>query len=926
MNHTAAQLNSNMSTFSSTGTLSPPSHSAVVVRSLLAVTSEERERILKDVEYNIFAFPAGLLTCDYLSDSGTSAMTDVQWAALMRGDESYGRNWGYYCLLDTFRDIFERGNSPQYAFQGIITGMIDSEYYRTKLLVSSHDGFVNGGPHQLERPNFFIVPQGRCAETLLFSTMSSMITEGAVEGAKVKPAIISNGFFDTTGANAAVAGFELQTFTQPGLSDAFPLHLIGKKNFFKGNLDVAAAEAYMDAHPGQVVMILTTITNNWAAAQPVSMANIRTTAALAKRKDIPFFFDACRFAENAFFIHEYEEGYADKSIAEIVQEMFSYIEGFTISLKKDGLSNMGGVLCFKDKGMFAQTYEGIGLRLKERQILCYGNDSYGGMSGRDLMTAVTGLYEVTKKTYLQNRIGQVQSFAQKLLANGIAVLSPPGGHAVYLEMDEFFVGCDRKPDDFASVGFTLELIKDFGIRAAEAGPFGWEWDKKSPEERKKIPNLVRFAVPRHVMSEEHIDYTVAAIKDLHDRRHKIPNVVITRGKDMRLRHFSSGLQPVPVDHTITGSYMEEASRQLSRLAQVIKMDIGAKGQLLNALALAGGKYGQRPVPQELDMSKWLSDVSNDHSFFEYSVAMDQDTGDAELRFLIEAQSEGSCNIVQMQESALRLNDAIAKGYSSTVSLDRLKILQDLFMPSPAEGIFAAWHSCAASKAGPEWKIYLNPSGSGSGTAFSVAREAFERLGLSSAWELLASTITPSDSVLYFALDLSPHPEHSRVKVYLAHPGASASAIAQKHAQICPNACAYSIQQFCASMSGGSLGPYEAKPVLSCFAFTSEAPDRPVGTVHFPVVAYAENDAEIQRRMKEYMNVASVSAAYRERYGKMISAVQRRPLDQGRGLHAWVSLKQGSRKKRTTTFYLSPELFGPLPTTHSKLSNGTKHAD
>jgi tryptophanase len=295
---------------------------------------------------------------------------------VMRGDESYGRNWGYYCLLETFRDIFERGDSRKNAFQRILTGMVDSGYYRSQLLVSSQGGFVNGGPHQLERPNFFIVPQGRCAESLLFSTLSSMIAEETKPNPS--PTIISNGFFDTTGANAAVAGFALQTFTQPGLSDPFPQHLVGKQNFFKGNLDIAGTEAFLDEHPNQVVMILMTITNNWAAAQPVSMANIRDAAALAKRKGIPFFFDACRFAENAFFIQKFEEGYAEKSIPEIVQEMFSFVEGFTISLKKDGLSNMGGVLCFRDRGIFAQRYEGIGLRLKERQIICYGNDSYGG--------------------------------------------------------------------------------------------------------------------------------------------------------------------------------------------------------------------------------------------------------------------------------------------------------------------------------------------------------------------------------------------------------------------------------------------------------------------------------------------------------------------------------------------------------------------
>ncbi|PSN64731.1 beta-eliminating lyase [Corynespora cassiicola Philippines] len=887
--------------------LPPPSHNAVVVRSLLTVNPEERERILKDVEYNIFAFPAGLLTCDFLSDSGTSAMTDVQWAALMRGDESYGRNWGYYCLLDTFRDVFERGNNQKRAYQAVLTGMADSEYYRSHLLLSYRDGFVNGGSHQLQRPNFFIVPQGRCAEALLFSTMSSMIAEDAP--ATTKPVIISNGFFDTTGANAAVAGFELQTFTQPGLSDPFPQEHIGLYNNFKGNLDVAATDEYLKHHPGQVSMILMTITNNWAAAQPVSMANIRDASALAKRHDIPYFFDACRFAENAIFIKLFEAGYADKSIAEIVQEMFTYVDGFTISLKKDGLSNMGGVLCLRDEGLFTRKYPGIGLRLKERQILCYGNDSYGGMSGRDLMTAVVGLNEVTKEPYLRNRIGQVQVFAQNLLSNGISVLSPPGGHAVYLDMEDFFFGCGRSPGDFASVGFTLELIKDYGIRAAEAGPFGWEWDKKTPEEQKKIPNLVRFAVPRHVLSREHINYTVAAIKDLHNRRHTIPNVEIARGKEMRLRHFSSGLRPIPVSTAITGTYMSEASKQLSQLSQAINQDPAACEQLLNAFKLAGGKWGDSSIPSELDPMGWISNVSNDHAFFEYSIAMDQKTGKAELRFLIEAQSDTN-DLSAMQTSALQLNTDLAKTHSETVSLHRLNDLHDLFFPTHPEGIFAAWHSCASTASGPEWKIYLNPWARDPDNELAVVRKAFDRLGMAPSWSLVESIMSRDESAVYFSLDLSPDPTQSRVKVYISHPGATAGEIAAKHAQICPSADAYEIQKFCEAMGGGGLGPYEAKSLLSCFAFTSKEPERPVGTVHFPVVAYAKDDAEIEARVERYMDVAAVSSVYRERYRKVISAVQRRPLAQGRGIHAWVSLKQGA-KGSTNTFYISPELFGTL---------------
>jgi tryptophanase len=392
-------------------TLRPPSHNALVVRTVPEVTPEDREKILEDVGYNIFAYPAGLVTCDFLSDSGTSAMMDVQWAAckcdqtqhqlppicskfprsifvetpsdvrllmrklaVMRGNESYGRDWGYYCLLDAFRDIFERGKNHQRIFDKIVAGPLDADYYRSTVLVPHQGGLVNGGRHQLERPNFFIAPKGRCAKNFLFSAMSGVIAQGT---SKTSYAIISNGFLDTTGAHAEKAGFKLQTLIQPGLNEPFPGHLIGKRNPFKGNLDVTAAEAYIKSNPDKVAMVLTTITNNWAAGQPVSMENIRSTAAVAKRHGIPFFFDACRFAENAFFIHEYEHGYADKSIPEIVQEMFSYVDGFTISLKKNGLANMGGVLCFRDQGAFAKKYPFAGEQIKERQILTYGNDSCG---------------------------------------------------------------------------------------------------------------------------------------------------------------------------------------------------------------------------------------------------------------------------------------------------------------------------------------------------------------------------------------------------------------------------------------------------------------------------------------------------------------------------------------------------------------------
>ncbi|KAI1414898.1 beta-eliminating lyase [Hypoxylon sp. FL1857] len=877
----------------------PPSHHSLVVRSLPTLSVKEREDILRDVEYNIFNFPAGLLTCDFLTDSGTSAMTDVQWAALMRGDDSYGRNWGYYCLLDAFRDIFERGSNRKRIFETVVMGMADVRFYRNEILVPFKGGFVNGGTHQLQRPNFFIVPQGRCAENLLFSSMRDMISQ--IPHKDPASIIVSNGLFDTTAANATVAGFELQTFTQPGLNDKFPSELIGKENFFKGNMDLAALESLLNK-TSKVALIIVTITNNWAAAQPVSMANIRSVASLARRHGIPLFFDACRFAENAFFIHQYEKGFSNVPIAEIIQEMFSYADGFTMSLKKDGLANMGGVLCFHDERLFSKQFEGIGLMMKERQLLWYGNDAYGGMSGRDLIAATVGLYEATKLSYLQKR---------KIHANGVATLSPPGGHAIYLDMNEFFYGCEREPEDFASIGFTLELIKEYGIRALEAGPFVWEWDKKSPEERKKIPNLVRFALPRNVLSDEHIDYSVAAIKELYRRRHTIPNVIIMRGKEMRVRHFRAAMQPVFPGRP-DRSYVDEAIRQLSDVSRAVGLDDEARKKLLDALTLAGGNWGQTTIPLKLNDSAWASNVSNGHSPVEYSLALAQQTGDAELSFLIEAQPEGN-NLPQRQESSLQINEKISAEYGTSVSLDRFNLIRDIFMPPQAEGSLAAWHSFAVSNTRGKWKIYLNPLASGQSRAKSLntTREAFERLGLASSWTLLESILSPNDYIIYFSLGLAPDLDNAEVKVYVAHPGASAAQIAQKHVAVCPEASAYEIQHFCASLSGGSLGPYTRKPLISCFAFKRSDLKKTARTVLFPIDSYSANDEEAQERIEKYMRDKCAPLLYRERYRKAISAIQRRPLAAGRGIHSWVSLKQNPDGALSNTYYLSPEFFGPL---------------
>jgi len=523
-----------------------PSKKALIVRNIKNVTSLQREIILKKTEYSMFSFPADMLILDFLSDSGTSTMTDMQWAAMIHGDESYGRNRGYYVLLDAIRDTFERGDNPKKAIDLILSGEPNIERLMNELyLTSFKGGFVNGGVYQLKRPNAFIVPQGRCAEHLLFSTISPILRDNSP---KKDFYILNNGNFDTTEANIVANQLHAVNLFSANLLEAFPLDKIQLNNPFKGNMDIKGLEEFIDEKGVDAIpLIYLTITNNTAAGQPVSMKNVKQVSKIAHNNDIPLFFDACRYAENAYFIKEFEENYKDKSILAIIKELFSYVDGFTISFKKDGLANMGGGLFFRDQGIFHRKFSvngDIGIKLKEKQILTFGNDSYGGLSGRDIMALAAGLYEVVKEPYLRQRITQVREFAQKLTQNGIPVVLPPGGHAVYINMDKFFQNTDMKIDEFGGVGFTIELLKHYGIRACELGPFAFEWDNKTSEEREGILNFVRFAIPRNVYNSNHIDYAVAAITELYKNKDKIPKVKISRGAKLRLRHFQSGLQPI----------------------------------------------------------------------------------------------------------------------------------------------------------------------------------------------------------------------------------------------------------------------------------------------------------------------------------------------------------------------------------------------
>ena len=529
-----------------------PKSYSYVKRNIPNVTVEQRERALKSTHYNEFAFPAGMLTVDMLSDSGTTAMTDVQWSAMFLGDESYGRNKGYYVLMDAFRDVFERGDDQKRVINLVRTDCQDIDKMMDEMYLCEYEGgLFNGGAAQMERPNTFIMPQGRAAERVLFAMVSKILGERHPGKNFTIP---SNGHFDTTEGNIKQMGSTPRNCFDKQLLWEVPEGGVYEKNPFKGNMDTAKLEALIqEAGPENVPLVYTTITNNTVCGQPVSMANIRESSRIAHKYGIPFMLDAARWAENCYFIKVNEEGYGDKSIFAIAKELFSYCDGFTASLKKDGHANMGGILAFRDKGLFWKNFsdfdaEGnvvtdVGILLKVKQISSYGNDSYGGMSGRDIMALAAGLYECGRVEYLKERVEQCEYLAQGFYKNGVkGVVLPAGGHGVYINMDEFFDG-KRGHQSFAGAGFSLELIRRYGIRVSELGDFSMEYDLKTPEQQKEVCNVVRFAINRSQLSREHLDYVIAAVTELYKDRKSIPNMKITLGHKLPMRHFHAFLEP-----------------------------------------------------------------------------------------------------------------------------------------------------------------------------------------------------------------------------------------------------------------------------------------------------------------------------------------------------------------------------------------------
>ena len=512
----------------------PYRNAAVRFRACSIADFEERRRILeKEAGLNVFLFRADKIPgCDLLSDSGTTTMTMEQWAALLLGDEAYGSNEGYFELKEQVGATF----GPLWRQRpGLITG--------------------EGEP-------LFIFHQGRAAENAFFSVLSRELKSRGfpkpkpfskslnpelrariehrihlVKGQTAGPyepffVIPSNSHFDTTEGNIE------DKFMVP-LNLPCREHLANDERFpFRGNMDLDELENLLASEPGRVPLVYLTVTNNTGGGQPVSIENIRRVREITRAHDVPLFFDACRFAENAWFIQQKEAGYRGASIEKIVHEMFEYPDGFHISFKKDGLCNIGGAVCIRQESAFTKRYPRFMNELTDFQIMTEGHPTYGGLAGRDLKALAEGLRTVTRQDYLDLRIRQVVRFGERLKASGIPIVEPIGGSAVYIDIDKFFGGAARD-DEFRGIAFAALLLLA-GHRTCELGLYAFgssDGTKETPPDPRV--NNVRAAVPRLAYEDRDLFAAAEAAKILYDHRDRIPGVRVEYGRELKLRHFKS---------------------------------------------------------------------------------------------------------------------------------------------------------------------------------------------------------------------------------------------------------------------------------------------------------------------------------------------------------------------------------------------------
>jgi tryptophanase len=424
-------------------------------------TRIEREKLLRDAHYNLFLLPADDVLIDLLTDSGTGAMSTYQWGAIMEGDESYAGSKSYDRFRDSIHDIFG---------------------YRH--VIPTH--------------------QGRAAERILFNVM--------VKRAQIVP---NNTHFDTTRANLEfVGGVAMDLVIAEGKQPSL-------KHPFKGNMDIAALEQVIEREgKAKIPLVMLTITNNSGGGQPVSMENTKAVSAVCRKHGIPLYFDACRFAENAYFIKLREPGYENKTPKEIAQEMFGLGDGCTMSAKKDGMANIGGFLCTNNDILAQQE--------KDLLILTEGYPTYGGLAGRDLEAIAVGVQEALQEDYLRYRIASTAYLGNHIAEHGVPIVQPPGGHAIYLDARAFVPHIPL--EQFPGVALANELYLEGGIRSVEIGTLMFGAAAKM--------DLVRLAIPRRTYTQSHIDYVIEVILEVWRKRNKIRGLEITYEPPF-LRHFTA---------------------------------------------------------------------------------------------------------------------------------------------------------------------------------------------------------------------------------------------------------------------------------------------------------------------------------------------------------------------------------------------------
>lgn len=448
-----------------------------MVETIKMTTPEERVKKIKEANFNLFNLRGEDVYIDLLTDSGTNAMSQEQWAGVMRGDEAYAGASSYFKLIETARDIF------------------GYEYIQP-------------------------VHQGRAAEKVLFPTF---LKQGQYA--------ISNMFFDTTRAHVILAGARPLDCVVPEAKDP------AKRSKFKGNMDIEKMEKLIQEYgPEKIGLVVLTITNNSAGGQPVSMKNAREVATICKKYNIPLNIDAARYAENAYFIKRDEPECANMSIKEIIKEMFSYADYFTMSAKKDTIVNMGGLIGVKN----AVENTDMILKIKANCISFEGFTTYGGLSGRDLEALAIGLVEGIDENFLRYRIGQIEYLASRLDDAGIIYQSPVGGHGVFVDASKIFPNIPF--NEFPGQVLAIELYKEAGIRSCDIGSYMLGNDPDTNEQLQADFEFTRLAIPRRVYTQAHLDIIADALIAIKERAHEITRGYRITWEPPILRHFQASLE------------------------------------------------------------------------------------------------------------------------------------------------------------------------------------------------------------------------------------------------------------------------------------------------------------------------------------------------------------------------------------------------